>query len=392
MTPVKVLDTRDGTGGVSGPLGAGATATFAVTGVGAVPQAGVADVFVVITAIGTAKGGCLDDYSADVADPGICAVSFDQGDNVTDSDIVAVSSGGDISVTDTSGGSADVVVTVMGYYASQLTQTAGDTYVSLPAATIVDTRTGLGGPQAQIPAGGTLTVQVAGQGGVPAGAVGAALYVGAANASHAGWVSAYPAGASSNALAMLNYVPGQVVRDLYFGALSASGQLTLRNDGSQPVDLMAGVQGYLAGPAASPARHHIRGRARAADRRHPQRHRRRPGPDPSERVGHLHRHRHRHCPLHRGRRHRGERAGDERHRQRVPDHLPGPAPGPQLPGCQLLRRRQPGQRPDRRLVSAVDATGQQTITNHSSAPIDLIVTLPRLLRGAHGPGRALRIR
>ena len=67
--------------------------------VGSVPGAGVTDVYVVINATGPTGRGCLDDYNPDLGDPGICTTTFDGGNNVSDSDIVQVSSSGDIAVT-----------------------------------------------------------------------------------------------------------------------------------------------------------------------------------------------------------------------------------------------------------------------------------------------------
>jgi hypothetical protein len=146
----------------------------------------VTDVYVVINAIGPSAGGCLDDYDPDIGDPNICTTTFDQGNNVTDSDIVQVSSSGDISVSFNSYGATatvGVVVTIMGYYTDNTSDVAGDTYVGLPVVPLVDTRNGTGAPRAQIPAKGSLTVQIGGNGGIPSDADGAAVYIGAANAS-----------------------------------------------------------------------------------------------------------------------------------------------------------------------------------------------------------------
>jgi len=44
-----------------------------------------------------------------------------------------------------------------------------------------------------------------------------------------------------------------VSHDLYIGALSSTGKLTLVNQGSAAVDMMVGVQGYLVGPSATEA-------------------------------------------------------------------------------------------------------------------------------------------
>jgi hypothetical protein len=139
----------------------------------------------------------------------------------------------------------------LGYFIAANQTSAGDPYVPLPLDQIVETWAGLGAPKEQIPAGGKLTVQVSGRGGVPSDAAGAALYTGAKNSTAVGYVSAYPAGGTASSLAMLSYVPGKAVHDLYFGALSSTGQLSLWNHGSGPVDLMLAVQGYLVSPTAS---------------------------------------------------------------------------------------------------------------------------------------------
>ena len=96
-------------------------------------------------------------------------------------------------------------------------------------------------------------MQVSGNGGVPADAAGAALYIGAANGSQAGYVSAYPTGGTASSFSILSYTSGETDHDLYLGAVSASGQLTLVNQGAAAVDLMVGVQGYLVSPSASEA-------------------------------------------------------------------------------------------------------------------------------------------
>lgn len=250
---VKVLDTRFGTGGVpAAPVSAGATVTFPVTGVGDIPDE-VSDVYVVITSLGPQGSGCLHDYDADLDNPGICTVPFAAGQEVSVSDIVQVGASGFVAVTNSSPGATDVAVTVIGYDQTTDTQTAGQTYVGLPEHTVLDTRSGIGAPDAQIPAGGSVTIQVTGNSGIPADAAGAALYLGTANASATGYVSAFPAGGTDPGLAIMSYSPARTVHNLYYGALSDSGQLTLVNHGTAPVDLLASAQGYLVSPAASEA-------------------------------------------------------------------------------------------------------------------------------------------
>ncbi len=253
LAPVTVLNTQDGTGGVSGPLASGATATVPVLGVGAVPTSGVTDVYVVVRAISPSASGCINDYDPDLGDPGVCALSFDEGLSNSIADVIQVSTDGYMSVTNESSGTVSVTATVFGYYQSSDAAIAGDTYVPLTEKSLVDTRSGLGAPQAQIPAGGSLTAQIGGAGGVPSDAAGAALSIGAANASAAGSVSAFATGGPSNSAALLSYTPGETVHGMYLGSVSASGQLTLVNNGTTPIDLTVGTEGYLVSPSAGEA-------------------------------------------------------------------------------------------------------------------------------------------
>ena len=162
-----VLNTQSGTGGVSGPLASGATATVQVTGVGSIPATGVTDVYMVIRAISPSTSGCINDYNPDAGDPGVCALSFDEGDDASVTDIAQVSENGEVSITNESSGSVGATATVFGYYQGDGTSAAGDLYAPVGQESIVDTRVGLGAPQQQIPGGGSLTVQVTGNGGIP---------------------------------------------------------------------------------------------------------------------------------------------------------------------------------------------------------------------------------
>jgi hypothetical protein len=257
LTPVTVLDTRNGTGGVAvAKLAAGATTTFPVTGIGSVPATGVSDVFTEISALSVTGSGALDAYDADDNDPGIWTLPITSGQNSTVSDMTQVGQGGYVSVTNEAAtGAADVVVRVLGYVQTSDATTAGETYVALPDHGVLDTLTGLGDPNgiAQIPAGGSVTFGVTGQ-GVPSDAAGVAVYLGTAgDATAPGYLSVTPAGAADPNARVVDYQAGQQVHNLYFGAMSASGQLTLTNHGAQPVDVRAAVQGYLVSPTTGEA-------------------------------------------------------------------------------------------------------------------------------------------
>ena len=197
MAPVTVLDTRNGTGGVAAaPVAAGATVTFQVEGVGGIPAAAVSDVFVEISGLNVAQVGGLEAgvYNADDSQSS-WTLPITAGQSSTVSDMTQVSQEGYVSITNAATtGAADVVVRVMGYVQTGDTTTAGDTYVALADHGVLDTRTGLGDPNgiAEVPADGSVTFSVVGQ-GVPSDAAGVVIYLGtASDATATGYLQRLP--------------------------------------------------------------------------------------------------------------------------------------------------------------------------------------------------------
>jgi hypothetical protein len=245
---VKVLDTRSGIGGTTGPLSSGQTATFTATGEGNVPASGVSSIYMIVSAITPTTSGCLVDYPGGASDPGLCNTSFETSQNTTDSDVVAVSSSGTVAVTNQSSGSVQVAVSIVGYFGDGSSDTAGQPYAEVTQQPIMDTRSGLNAPKAQVAAGSSVTLQVTGNFGVPSDASGVAVFLGAVNASASGTADAYPSDQPDPGYSLLSYYPGEVVRDFVFEGLSASGELTVANTGSAPVDLILDIAGYFVSP------------------------------------------------------------------------------------------------------------------------------------------------
>ena len=59
VTPSRILDTRDGTGGISGPFGPQQTSSIAVAGAGGLPASGVGAVVLNVTVTSTNAGSFL---------------------------------------------------------------------------------------------------------------------------------------------------------------------------------------------------------------------------------------------------------------------------------------------------------------------------------------------
>jgi hypothetical protein len=115
---------------------------------------------------------------------------------------------------------------------------------------LLDTRLGVGAPAAQVGAGGSLTLQVAGRGGVPAVGVSAVvLNVTVTGPALGGWVTAWPSGQAMPLASNLNYDAGATVPNLVTVKLGAGGAVDLFASGG-PVDLIADVEGWFGADGA----------------------------------------------------------------------------------------------------------------------------------------------
>jgi hypothetical protein len=138
-----------------------------------------------------------------------------------------------------------------------------DTGIGQPSM-MLDTRTGLGAPRAQLGAGKTLQHAVDGAGGVPGTGVSAVdLSVIVQNPSHTGALTAFADGTARPAASQLAFVAGQTTAGLISVPVT-DGTVDLYNGSSGPVDLTADVTGYFSG---SGARFQAAGPARALDTR-----------------------------------------------------------------------------------------------------------------------------
>jgi uncharacterized delta-60 repeat protein len=118
-------------------------------------------------------------------------------------------------------------------------------YVPLLPRRILDTRSGTGAPAHAVAAGGTLTVTVAGHGGVPTSGVGAVLLnVTAVGSTRGGYVSLYQTGQSWPGTSTLTYPAGATTPNAVVIPLGAGGSVNLKNGSTGTVHLLADVLGY----------------------------------------------------------------------------------------------------------------------------------------------------
>ncbi|MHB1853434.1 MAG: IPT/TIG domain-containing protein [Acidimicrobiales bacterium] len=250
LTPSRICDTRPGnpsdlSGGATQcggkTLAAGDTLQVQVTGLGGVPT-GAQAAMLNVTATDTTRAGFLTVFPGGPL-PTASSLNWAAGGTVPNLVLAPLSAAGTVSVYNALG-STDVVIDVLGYYAPSATGGSQFTPASSPVR-ICDTRPG----QPQNPCtgqtlgpGGTLTVPVAGQDGVPVTAVAVVVNVAVTDTTAASYLSAFPSG-TPTVTSNLNWAPGQTVSNLVLATLSATGGFTVYNC-SGAADVVVDVLGW----------------------------------------------------------------------------------------------------------------------------------------------------
>jgi outer membrane protein assembly factor BamB len=144
ITPTRILDTRNGTGGLSGPFTSHAARTFGVTGgPGGIPANATAVTGNLTVTSQNAPGYLfLGPNASD--NPTSSTLNFPVADDRANGVTVAVGGGGTLSiafVSATAGARANAIFDATGYFTPD---TSGATYHALTPARILDTRTGTG--------------------------------------------------------------------------------------------------------------------------------------------------------------------------------------------------------------------------------------------------------
>jgi uncharacterized protein (DUF1501 family) len=245
ITPARVCDTRDGTGGSLGPIGHGQTLRVPISGVGGVPPSGVIAVAVNVTSVDATNHGYFSVFPSNAPVTGSSSLNPCPGRPVPNMAIVGVGPDGCIGVYNAFG-SANCVVDVLGYVRTQ----PATRLMSLVPDRLLDTRSGIGAPAQRLRAGSVIDVTVAGRGGVPAsGADSVVLNVAAVDPTGAGYVSVWPTGEPRPLMSNLNYEVGRTVPNLVVCKLGAAGAVSLFASGGE-LDLIADVVGCFTSSGA----------------------------------------------------------------------------------------------------------------------------------------------
>jgi RHS repeat-associated protein len=250
LTPARIMDTRNGIGGVTGPVGAGQPVNLQVTDAGGVPTTGVSAVVLNVTALGgTATSSYVTTYPEGTTRPTASTLNFNTGETVSNLAMATLGSTGKLALYNAAG-TVHLLVDVVGYYTTGTTADGGYKPLATPTRAL-DTRYGTGAPQAKVGAGGEVALQVTGSAGVPATGVAAVvLNLTAVGGTATSYLTAYPDGTSRPITSNLNFTAGDTTANAAIVKVSPSGTIRLYNDAGQ-VDLIADITGYFTAPGGS---------------------------------------------------------------------------------------------------------------------------------------------
>lgn len=245
VAPVRVLDTRNGTGGVTGPVASGKSITVSVAGTHGIP-ADAAAVVLDVQTTSTQASGSLTVTSHGIADSAVTTSYWTKGQTVSNLTVVPLADG-KVVLHNSSSGSVQLVTDVFGY--ADATGT-GSVYLPSTPTRILDTRngTGTGGRIAKLGAHQTLKLRFSGVHGIPSsGTTAADLVLTAVSPAAGGYLTAWADGTTRPGTASLDYGTGRTTPNEIMPPVGSDGYVDIYNGGSAAVNVLADQYGaYVA--------------------------------------------------------------------------------------------------------------------------------------------------
>ncbi len=243
MSPVRILDTRNDTGGYDAPVGAGASLSLAVEGVDGVPSSGVTAVVLNVTVTDPTDSSFITAYPDRTELPNASNLNFTAGETIANLVTVPVGGDGDIDFFNNAG-STNLVADLEGYYTSSGT---GSSYVPLSPTRILDTRNDTGGYDAPVGAGASISLQMTGTDGIPGSVTAVVLNVTVTEPTDSSFVTVYPDGQAVPNASNINFTTGETIPNLVVVQVGADGAIDLYNH-TGSTDLVADLEGYFNSP------------------------------------------------------------------------------------------------------------------------------------------------
>ncbi|MBR7834964.1 S8/S53 family peptidase [Actinospica durhamensis] len=275
--PVRLLDTRKGIGGTTGPVKAHASVNLQITGVQGVPTSGVTAVVLNVTAVSPSANGVATVYPYGQSVPTSSNLNWLSGQTKPNLVVVPVGTGGKVSLWNGSNGTVQFLADEAGYFTSSSSATGVSTYTAVGPVRAMDTRHGTGVPLAKIGADSGVSLQVGGSTvgsvSIPSGVTAVAMNVTAVNSTTNSDLIVYPnetsAGTAESvpSVSNLNFTAGQTAANMVIVPVGPDGKVDFFNGASSgSLDAIADIAGYFT-PGTSGAKYHAVGPVRLLDTR-----------------------------------------------------------------------------------------------------------------------------
>lgn len=255
LAPARILDTRSGTGGVTGPITSNSAFNFAATGVGGLPSSGVTAVAMTITTVSATNPGFVTVYP-DLAPQSVTStVNYRPSLTITNSAIVPLGTDGKIAMA-SKGASVQIIADVTGYFTTNSTTTGASTYSPVAPARILDTRSGVGAPASKLGSGASIPLAIAGHAGIASSGVTAvAINLTTVNSAGSGSLNAYADGATAPQTTNISYASGVAIGAMSIVPVGTDGSIRIYNPGGYSTDVIGDVIGYFTGGTAGQKYH-----------------------------------------------------------------------------------------------------------------------------------------
>ncbi|MEV7781397.1 right-handed parallel beta-helix repeat-containing protein [Kitasatospora sp. NPDC088351] len=238
--PTRLLDTREAVGvPQKQAVPAGGTVDLQVAGMAGIPAEGLTAVTMNVTVTETQQAGFLTVYPHGDELPNASNLNWAAGSTIPNLVTVPVKDG-KVSFRNSSGGTVQVIADLAGYHSAK-----GSLFHAQGPTRLLDTREAVGVPQKQaVPADGTVDLQVAGVGGIPASGVTAVtLNVTVTEPQQAGFLTVYPHGDTLPDTSNLNWVAGRTIANLVTVPVK-DGKVSFHNASGGTTHVVADLAGY----------------------------------------------------------------------------------------------------------------------------------------------------
>lgn len=245
----RILDTRTGTGGFNTVMPTKQWRTVKVAGQAGLPVDGISAVSIMASVVQPSTNGNLQGRP-DASTQAALLLNYGglNDQNFSNTGVLAVADDGTIQLMTEQAN--HLVIDVQGYYTSSENGTAAGGFVPVPGKRVIDTRSGLGAPAVELTNGQSITTQITGQNGVPAGATAiAANFIVVNQTTNSGYITPFAAGTAKPSTS-LNYPGDSRGLATSIGAqvgLSSAGKLSITTTTGTggSVDVVVDIQGYF---------------------------------------------------------------------------------------------------------------------------------------------------